>query len=420
MAIQGTAEAETYDCDGGGGHDDWSDARAAWCCKHRSKGCRPLATTTTAAGEEPHDCLYDYLQWRTAWTESKSKWCCKHYGRGCLRDSSAAEQRYDCFKDFEHWESAWTVARSQWCCNHYGRGCTGGAAPVIQGHKNQYDCDAGLPQYWSRPKSQWCCQHRSRGCGARGAVSGREGGTGPKKPEKFDCFEGFGHWDSWPEEKKDWCCTEKDFGCKKTTTTQPFDCKLGASNWRESWSQGKQAWCCLYEQVGCRGDDKPAAPQPDLYDCESGLFNWQKGWEYKKKEWCCIYGSNIVRRHLHEVLGCPTAEGDHQVVTATFQRKFKSLHDEMVVVGKRLKKMWAPTLAVTCCLVVFAGAIRVWSRGTPSGRRRSLETLDGQQQGKKQYHRYVPMETLNANDELLLEPESTENLGETSMLLNRV
>lgn len=429
MVLEGVAEAETYDCSVGGhvqhplpGQAEWSEAKASWCCKHRSKGCLAEAEKVRdakgeeAAEEEHHDCRAGYLEWRTAWSADKSKWCCKHFGRGCLRDTAPVVEEYDCFEGYESWAESWTVARSQWCCNHYGRGCTGGGAPVIRGPTGQYDCDAGLPQYWSQPKAQWCCERRSRGCSV---TESRRSDVAGSERDKFNCYEGFRHWGDWPTEKQEWCCSAKGFGCKKTTTTQPFDCKFGAANWREGWSEGKQAWCCLYEQIGCRGDDKPAAPEQDLYNCEVGLFNWQKGWEYKKKEWCCIYGSSIVRRHLHEVLGCPTIDGDHQVVTATFQKKFKSLHDEMVVVGKRLKKMWAPTLVITCTLVVIAGAIRTWSRA-PGGHRRSLENADERQQGVRQYHRYVPMETLTANDELLLETEDTETLGETSMLLHRV
>lgn len=103
--------------------------------------------------------------------------------------------------------------------------------------------------------------------------------------------------DTWPTEKTDWCCTEKGRGCStsvavgvddlglpivdvttavptssttalRTTwmlipvevtstlpswysTTAPFDCNAGFSNWRLGWSSEKKVWCCINRRVGC-------------------------------------------------------------------------------------------------------------------------------------------------------------------------
>merc|ERR1719323_731144 len=81
--------------------------------------------------------------------------------------------------------------------------------------------------------------------------------------EPYDCNAGYSNWEAgWSPDKKGWCCTNKHMGCpagggESTTTTttgagsEPFDCDAGYSNWQAGWSPDKKTWCCQNKQKGC-------------------------------------------------------------------------------------------------------------------------------------------------------------------------
>jgi len=98
---------------------------------------------------------------------------------------------------------------------------------------------------------------------------------------------------AWSIEKKHWCCDHQDKGCS-TTTSLPFDCAAGLSNWQDGWSSAKKDWCCAHTNKGCvvytHVVTKP-------YECSAGLANWEAGWSPGKKIWCCA----------KENLGCTTS-----------------------------------------------------------------------------------------------------------------
>jgi hypothetical protein len=64
----------------------------------------------------------------------------------------------------------------------------------------------------------------------------------------------------------------------KGSTSEPFDCEAGYSNWEAGWSNGKKVWCCENKHVACSSEP---------FDCSAGYSNWQAGWSLAKKKWCC-------------------------------------------------------------------------------------------------------------------------------------
>merc|ERR1712026_613715 len=59
------------------------------------------------------------------------------------------------------------------------------------------------------------------------------------------------------------------------TTSCPYDCNAGFSNWQRGWPAGKKAYCCRTFQKGC-----PPAPPPAPigttslpYDCNAGYHD---------------------------------------------------------------------------------------------------------------------------------------------------
>jgi len=137
-------------------------------------------------------------------------------------------------------------------------------------------------------KKHWCCDHHDRGC--------------PHHTTSlpFDCDAGFSNWQQgWSTPKKEWCCHHAHRGCfvpklQLPVSTEPYNCLDGLNNWQGAWSQGKKLWCCHVKSLGCYSTT--AMP----YDCRAGLSNWQEGWSGGKKSWCCE----------HRNLGCHVKVSD--------------------------------------------------------------------------------------------------------------
>jgi len=137
--------------------------------------------------------------------------------------------------------------------------------------------------------------------------------------EPYDCKVGYTNWEKgWSTDKKTWCCAEKQLGC---IPSHPYDCLLGFENWEEEWSFGQKIWCCEKQGRGCPTKPAPwaplqasaptlpptaapttAAPTPPVepYICEDGLSMADVAWSPDKKNWCCT----------NKKLGCPTVGCD--------------------------------------------------------------------------------------------------------------
>lgn len=73
----------------------------------------------------------------------------------------------------------------------------------------------------------------------------------------------------WSTDKKHWCCKNKHMGCYTMittmvlkmvpvvmpkgmqTTSAPYDCNAGFSNWEAGWSAPKKVYCCAHAGRGC-------------------------------------------------------------------------------------------------------------------------------------------------------------------------
>ncbi|CAK0836026.1 unnamed protein product [Prorocentrum cordatum] len=90
----------------------------------------------------------------------------------------------------------------------------------------------------------------------------------------YDCAEGFSQWTTqWPDDKRKWCCVYENKACEDVSA---------ASEIEEGWSAEKREWCCLRHEKGCN-TAKSLAP---LYDCTEANET-QEQWPDIQKAWCC-------------------------------------------------------------------------------------------------------------------------------------
>lgn len=147
-----------------------------------------------------------------------------------------------------------------------------------------FDCAEGATQTWPHEKRSWCCEKTGFGCKTATTTT-----TPP-----FDCDS---RWvNGWSEGKRDYCCENANVGCT-TTTTLPYDCKADYTKWDTKWSNEKQGWCCYHYGRGCpttaveRPTLEHGAAEPTTttlpYDCDAGYSNWEDAWTGAKKVWCC-------------------------------------------------------------------------------------------------------------------------------------
>jgi len=380
------------------GDANWSDAKRTWCCTNQNMGCSPTIIGAAAS----FDCQARILNLESSWPIAQRAWCCAHKKRGCwglhattstitssttasivIATTSTATTSMPTTSisstsptNTSYCQGPGLLKHSreekELCCKQLGIGCPSLIPP--------FDCDLNLANFevaWAPGKRKWCCTEEGRGCSAQATTT--------TTSEPYDCLAGLAQWRTvWLVEKREWCCRRHpSLGCASaptpapaaraagvlrsattlvpvaakigtaaasgvasgsvapTSTSPPFACRVGRQS---AWSSGKTAWCCLYEHLGCAAVKHGTELR---FDCESGLFNYARGWTYEKKEWCCVYGSDLVRGHLHDGLGCPTREASvsrtHQ---ENFQKRFEQLHR-----GLPTSVLHPQTLAVSLVIV---------------------------------------------------------------------
>mmetsp|Transcript_147206 Transcript_147206/g.472802 ORF Transcript_147206/g.472802 Transcript_147206/m.472802 type:complete len:1055 (-) Transcript_147206:119-3283(-) len=137
-----------------------------------------------------------------------------------------------------------------------------------------------LAERWSEEKKAWCCEHAGVACLQQTTSS------------PFDCSAGYSNWvHGWSLFKQSWCCQHFGKGCAEASpalAALPYDCSAELTNWQESWSHEKQSWCCQHSGQGCvRAPAAAAAAVAQPFDCAAGFSNWEAGWSADKKHWCC-------------------------------------------------------------------------------------------------------------------------------------
>lgn len=228
-----------FDC---GSQELWNIGKKEYCCQHESKGCAPEDQTI--------DCNAGLNTWQTGWADFKKEYCCEHEGKGCEHQGIGLRVAFNCLS-----KETWSDDKASYCCTSQGVGCSATPAP--------FACEQGLDNWqmqWSPQKKAWCCKNKGRGC------------------QQYDCMA----QQSWSQDTAAWCCAHKSIGCQATTSA-PYDCDAGFSNWQNGWSVSKKSYCC---QTAAKACPETTAPL-EAYDCNAGFQNWQSGWSIVKKDWCC-------------------------------------------------------------------------------------------------------------------------------------
>merc|ERR1712050_130910 len=146
--------------------------------------------------------------------------------------------------------------------------------PAPAGPVDPFNCAIGAPMSWGAGKKTWCCVHHHIGCPTTPAPPApvapmivRPPPPPPPMPATtscpYDCNAGYSNWEKgWPAGKKDYCCKTAHRGCSPAappapvvTTSLPYDCNAGYHNCYQcllkQWSVGKLAWCCQHAGRGC-------------------------------------------------------------------------------------------------------------------------------------------------------------------------
>jgi len=288
-----------YDCQAGvdNWQAGWSIEKKHWCCQYRSIGCGHGLTTTTMH----FNCQAGLSNWWNTWPRAKKVWCCVQENLGCPTTAPPPTSLpYDCDAGLNNWVLGWSNSKKGWCCQHFKKGCP----PTPPPPPCDVDCSYRGHSGTCRQRITFQSRHTFSGPGAcslavsavvticPGCATCSLADSGCVDPEPttslpYDCNAGYTNWlVGWSVSKKVWCCLHERKGCPPSTpltTSAPYDCVAGYSKWQTGWSEGKKAWCCSNQHRGCQ-EQLPSTPP---YDCLTGLANWQDGWSDGKKGWCC-------------------------------------------------------------------------------------------------------------------------------------
>jgi hypothetical protein len=234
-----------FDCDSGFSHwmQKWSPKHKAWCCRNYGKGCDPA--------KAPYDCEVGYHHWATSWNEGKKFWCCKYYGRGCPATSTS--QKYDCDAGFANWQRGWSIGKKRWCCQFFHKGCP--STTRFNACNNK--CWLHGESATCEKRIQFSAKHHYGGRPAACDLAYRH-----VKHECSACHA--------CERDRVPCVTPPTTA---RTTSLPYDCQAGLSNWENGWSIRKKAWCCDHQKLGCNTVTTiptiPPTPPPVLRGCDT-------------------------------------------------------------------------------------------------------------------------------------------------------
>jgi len=340
-----------YDCKRGT-EEQWSNSKAAWCCARFGRNCPVLTTTKAGAPATTKDHAPATIPAsapvvlspttspafacdvaRPAWPAQEVAWCCANRHIGCPASPVPSEGcdtlcdvggelascrsriRWASLNEFT-WElDACTQAHLEvlrecpvcGICSLAAAGCAARppttAVPVTT--PVPFDCLAGLAvwaEVWTAPKQSWCCNYRHLGCPTTPRLSTTSTSTSSTSmptilvttsSAPYDCVTGFSDFErAWSAGRKAWCCIHAHRACPVTSfvetsvaprllsTVQPYDCNdvLPLMQWCEQ----QRKWCCERQGVGCPTTNAG-------YDCNAGYDRWQKGWSAQKRSWCCLH-----------------------------------------------------------------------------------------------------------------------------------
>jgi len=311
----GCEKEDPFDCEVGrvSWWQSWEQGKKTWCCEEKQVGCASHAPQPEHApfdcNEDYVSCYHCLLK---RWSEAKREWCCQHGSRGCptpppppprelpkpLRamtppglitpppstppppealyrhaatkpppdaptgahhERAATQPLREASESSTHLQApqmhaAMVLFRPDLAESHPAETTTTSAKSAKEAATAATNipftsCTVGLAKWeqsWSLQKKAWCCQHEQRGC------------PPDDKDLPYNCEDSYKNCyhcvqNRWSYKKKAWCCQHDGTGCPTTGTrnSESFDCKVGATNWKNSWSSKKKDWCCQHAHVGC-------------------------------------------------------------------------------------------------------------------------------------------------------------------------
>merc|ERR1712209_304688 len=144
-----------------------------------------------------------------------------------------------------------------------------------------FDCSAGVANWkllWSEEQQEYCCMTTGVGCMTTAFPFTTP--TAPPTP---------------PPTPPPTVPPPRPRPTRPVPSGDPYNCAVDAE---DTWGEGKKAWCCRVHHKGCPGQIGCATTSKP-YDCMAGYSNWMAGWSVAKKAWCC----------KNEGKGCPPAAG---------------------------------------------------------------------------------------------------------------
>merc|ERR1719242_2981382 len=208
-------------------------------------------------------------------------------------------------------QGLWSMAKKNYCCKNYGVGCpttpppkppprpapTQPPPPPAQPTKPPLpNCALGVPASWQMGKKVWCCLHNHIGCPTTPAPPPPPPIMRPPpapppivRPPPPPAVR--------PPPPP---AVAPPPAAPVGTTSCPYDCNAGYSNWEKGWPPGKKTYCCQTAHKGCPPAAAAAVTTSLPYDCDAGYHDCYqcllKHWSVGKLAWCCS----------HTGRGCPT------------------------------------------------------------------------------------------------------------------
>merc|ERR1719436_1920183 len=136
---------------------------------------------------------------------------------------------YDC-----NVKGLWSLAQKGYCCKKYGAGCPTTPPPTPAPRPPPPpppapatpppppNCAVGAPASWPLGKKTYCCIHHHIGCPTTPAPPPVPVTPPPYVPPPVPVSQQI----------------------MPVTTSCPFDCNAGFSNWQKGWSPAKKEFCC--------------------------------------------------------------------------------------------------------------------------------------------------------------------------------
>lgn len=261
----------------------------------------PVTTVSTAAAL--FDCTAGVLNWQNLWSAGKKMWCCEQTHRGCPETTVATTTLPPSTTTYDCTNPSWSIANQEFCCKQQHVGCKmltvanslGLATSSTSVRPSMESGEAHLPHEGLKGLAVARKAQDENGCAMVCAIYGVEE-TCSARIQFAASHELLNVQNSCAKalvavlKKCPICgrCPLAEAKCEDSapaatsSTSVPYDCDAGLTDWKRGWSLLKKDWCCENRFVGC-----PTQKMASPYDCEPSPNNWKDGWSTSKRNWCC-------------------------------------------------------------------------------------------------------------------------------------